>query len=143
VWNVWVADLATGSTSRVSRHNVGQAWGGSWFPDGQRIAYSVEDNLVLANLNGGSIRVIQSPRRGHLIRTPAVSPDGNYVVFQVYRDGAWLLEVASGTMRRVLSDAAAEEFAWSPDGRRVVFHTRRKGAWSVWQLQLDPALVAG
>jgi Tol biopolymer transport system component len=143
VWNVWVADLDTGAVARVSRHNVGQAWGASWFPDGHRIAYSVEDKLVLANLNDGSLRVVPSPRRAHLVRTPAVSPDGKYVVFQVYRDGAWLLDVATGAMRRVLTDAAAEEFAWSPDGRRVVFHTRRKGAWSVWQLQLDPALVAG
>jgi Tol biopolymer transport system component len=143
VWNVWVADLTTGSTSRVSGHDVGQTWGASWFPDGQRFAYSVEDKLVLAHVNNASFRVIPSPRRGHLIRTPAVSPDGNYVVFQVHRDGGWLLDVARGTVRRVLTDVTAEEFAWSPDGHRVVFHTRRNGAWSVWQLELEPKMVAG
>jgi Tol biopolymer transport system component len=139
VWNVWVADLHAGTVSRVSRHGVGQAWGASWFPDGNRIAYSVEDRLVLASLDGGTVRIVPSPRRGRLVRTPAVSPDGRRIVFQVHRDGAWLLEVASGDMRRVLSDTAAEEFAWSPDSRRVVYHTRRNGAWSVWQLELDPA----
>jgi Tol biopolymer transport system component len=143
VWNVWVADVATGSLSRVSHHNVGQAWGASWFPDGHRIAYSVEDRLILTNLHDGSTKVVRSPRRGHLIRTPAVSPDGRYVVFQVQRDGVWLFDVAGGAMRRLLTDAAAEEFAWAPDGRAVAFHTRRNGAWSVWQLQLDPTLVAG
>jgi Tol biopolymer transport system component len=139
VWNVWVADLDTGMVSRVSHHNVGQAWGASWFPDGKRVAYSVEDTLVLARVDDGSARVLPVPRRGRLIRTPAVSPDGKRIVFQVYRDGVWLLDVSSGHMRRVLTDAAAEEFAWSPDGRRVVFHTKRNGAWSVWELQLDPA----
>ena len=143
VWNVWVADVATRSLSRVSRHHVGQTWGASWFPDGHQIAYSVEDRLILANLNDGSTRVVQSPRRGQLIRTPAVSPDGHYVVFQVHRDGVWLFDVKGGAMRRLLSDAAAEEFAWSPDGRAIAFHTQRNGTWSVWQLQLDPTLVTG
>ena len=139
VWNVWVADLAGGTLARVSRHRVGQAWGASWFPDGRRVAYSVEDRLIVANVEDGSARVLARPRPGRLVRTPAVSPDGRLIVFQVYRDGVWLLDVATGSTRRVMDDAAAEEFAWSPDGRRVVFHTRRNGAWSVWQLQLAPA----
>jgi Tol biopolymer transport system component len=99
----------------------------------------VEDRLIVANVEDGSARVLTRPRPGRLVRTPAVSPDGRLIVFQVYRDGAWLLDVATGSTRRVMEDAAAEEFAWSPDGRRVVFHTRRNGAWSVWQLQLAPA----
>jgi Tol biopolymer transport system component len=68
-----------------------------------------------------------------------VSPDGRWVVFQVFRDGAWLLEVATGRMRRVLDDPTAEEFGWSPDSRRVIYHTERQGRWSVWQLVVDPA----
>ena len=139
VWNVWVADLETGALSRVSRHAVGQAWRASWFPDGDRLAYSVEDTLVIASLRDGSSRVLRSPRRGRLIRTPAVSPDGKWIVFQVYRDGVWLLNVSNGSMRRVLGDLTAEEFAWSPDGGRVAYHTRRGGAWSVWQMSFDPA----
>jgi hypothetical protein len=139
VWNVWVADLETGALSRVSRHAVGQAWRASWFPDGDRLAYSVEDTLVIASLRDGSSRVLRSPRRGRLIRTPAVSPDGKWIVFQVHRDGVWLLDVSSGSMRRVLGDLTAEEFAWSPDGGRVAYHTRRGGAWSVWQMSFDPA----
>jgi Tol biopolymer transport system component len=74
-----------------------------------------------------------------LIRTPAASPDGQWVVFQVHRDGAWLFEVASGKMRRVLDDATAEEFAWSPDSTRVIYHARRNGAWALWQFALNPA----
>ena len=139
VWNVWVMDLDAQTLTRVSRHRVGQAWGGSWFPDGDRIAYSVEDTLVIANLKSGTTRMVRSPRRGQLIRTPAVSPDGNWVVFQVQRDGVWLLDASTMTMRRVLADATAEEFAWSPDSSRVVYHARRQRAWSVWQLELYPS----
>ena len=37
----------------------------------------------------------------------------------IYRDGAWVLDAASGAMRRVLADPSAEEFAWSADGHRL------------------------
>jgi len=137
VWNVWIADLAGHSLTRVSHHAVGQAWGASWFPGGTRLAYSVEDRLVIADLSRGTRRVIPSPIRGRLVRTPAVSPDGKWIVFQVHHDGAWLLQTATGKMQRVLSDATAEEFAWSPDSRRVVYHTHHGGGWSLWQLAFD------
>jgi Tol biopolymer transport system component len=53
-------------------------------------------------------------------------------VFQVHRDGMWLLDLRDGSMRRVLQDPTAEEFTWSPDGRRIAFHSRRQGHWGVW-----------
>jgi Tol biopolymer transport system component len=97
----------------------------------------VEDRLVIADLARGTRRVIPSPIRGRLVRTPAVSPDGTWIVFQVHHDGAWLLQTATGRMQRVLTDPTAEEFAWSPDSRRVVYHTHRGGGWSLWQLAFD------
>ena len=91
---------------------------------------------MIADLTAGTTRVLRSPLRGRLVRTPAVSPDGKWIVFQVYRDGVWLLDVGAMTMRPVLADPAAEEFAWSPDSERVAYHTRRQHAWSLWQLAL-------
>lgn len=148
-------ERSRGST-RSSRHAAPQpfpsrGWRGPcapgpatrWFPEGDRLAYSVEDTLVIvhlgAHLGRGTAHVVRSPRPERLVRTPAVSPDGRWIVFQVHRDGAWLLDVSTGRMRRVLDDGIAEEFAWSPDGRRVIYHTKRHGAWSLWQLVLPPA----
>ena len=139
VWNVWTVEVPTRSLTRVSRHAVGQAWGPSWFPDGQRLAYSVEDTLVIVDVRSGRSQTYRSPVRGRLVRTPAVSPDGRRIVFQVFRNGVWMLDLASGRMQRVLSDATAEEFAWTPAGDAVAYHARVRGTWSIWRLPLGPA----
>jgi Tol biopolymer transport system component len=124
--------LDTGEMTRVTNHPFGQVWGGAWFPDGRRLAYSHEDRLVLVDLDSGRSTTYPSPRPGHLVRTPAVSPDGQWIMFQVFRDGAWLLDLKTESMTRVLDDASAEEFTWAPDGRRVAFHSRRNGSWGLW-----------
>jgi len=132
VWNLWLTNLDTGDMQRLTSHADGQPWGGSWFPDGRRIAYSREDRLIVLDVATGKSRTYPAPERGQLLRTPAVSPDGNRVIFQVYRDGAWLLELGDGSMRKVLADPSAEEYTWSPDGHRVAYHSRRSGEWGVW-----------
>lgn len=136
VWNLWLANADGSDLRRLTRHRVGQAWGGSWFPDGRRIAYSVENQLVILDLLTGQRRVLQSPRAGQLVRTPAVSPTGERIVFQVHHDGAWIADVRTGGMTRVLADPTAEEFTWASDGHHVAYHSHTNGAWSVWMMAL-------
>jgi len=73
---------------------------------------------------------------GRLLRTPAVSPAGDRIVFQVRQSGMWMLHVASGRAVRVLADRSAQEFAWAPDGRVVAFHSERGGAWEIWAVRV-------
>ena len=131
VWNLWVQSLDERLPRRVTDYSYGQTWSASWFPDNRRICYTHEDKVVVRDLSTGQARQFASPIAGRLVRTPAVSPDGSKVVFQVFRNGAWLLDVGSGSMRRILSDPAAEEFAWAPGGDRIAFHTLRGGQWGI------------
>jgi hypothetical protein len=134
VWNLWTADLDDGQLRQITSYPDGQPWGGSWFPDGHRLAYGHESQLVVLDVQTGVRQTQPAPVRGHLVRSPAVSPDGRYVIFQVVRDGVWLLDTRNGSMRRVLDDPTAEEYSWSPDGRRVAFHSLRANGWGVWVL---------
>jgi TolB protein len=136
VWNLWLRDLSTGALQRHTSFRAGQVWGASWFPDGRALAYSHDEQLIISHLDAREDIVVDSPRRGRLVRTPAVSPDGKSVVFQVFRDGVWLLDVATRTTRRILDDPTAEEFAWSPDGGRIAYHSRRDGAWKIWVMSV-------
>ena len=134
VWNLWLQPAAGGGARRVTNYRYGQTWAASWFPDDRRIAYSHEDTLMVMDLQTGEATRYRTPVKGQLVRTPAVSPDGTKIIFQVFGHGAWLLDLADGSMQRVLTDPTAEEFAWSPDGRRVAFHSRRDGQWGIYVL---------
>ena len=134
VWNLWVLDLSSREMARLTNHRHGQVWSGAWFPDGRRLAYSHEDRLIILDMTSGQSEIYPSPRKRQLVRTPAVSPDGRWIMFQVFRDGAWLFDLSDGSMRRVLDDPSAEEFTWSPDGRSVAFHSRRSGEWALWMM---------
>ena len=134
VWNLWLLTLASGEMRQLTHFRYGQTWSASWFPDGRRICYTHEDRVVVLDLERSTSHEYRTPVPRRLLRTPAVSPDGQRVVFQVYRDGAWMLNLKDGSMVRMLTDPSAEEFAWSPDGRRVAFHSRRDGEWGIWMM---------
>jgi hypothetical protein len=136
VWNLWLRDLASGAMQRHTSYRSGQVWGASWFPDSRSFAYSHDEQLVISHLDGRGDIIVDTPRPGRLVRTPAVSPDGRRVVFQVFGDGVWMLDVSSGSMRRILDDPSAEEFAWAPDGQRIAYHSRRDGDWKIWVMNV-------
>jgi Tol biopolymer transport system component/cytosine/adenosine deaminase-related metal-dependent hydrolase len=73
------------------------------------------------------------PLRG--LRSPAVSPDGQRVVFAALGD-LWIRE-PGGSLTRLTDDAWIEAFPrWSPDGESLVFAADRDGTMDLWTREI-------
>jgi Tol biopolymer transport system component len=132
VWNLWALDLDSGKSHRLTSNASGRPLGGSWFPDGHRIAYSGGGSIIVLDVATGKPAIYPSPQPGRKTGSPAVSLDGRWVIYAVSGDGAWLLDMADGSSRKVLSDPSIGDFTWSPDSGRVAYYNRREGEWNVW-----------
>ncbi len=76
------------------------------------------------------------PVRG--VVAPAVSPDGQQVVFTALGD-IWLLDAARGATPRQLTDDPFVDVqpVWSRDGRRIAYATDREGSLDIWVRDMD------
>jgi Tol biopolymer transport system component len=131
VWNLWLLSSESGDMRQLTS-TLRAAVERLVVPGRSPHRLHARGQIVVLDLADGRTREFSSPVAGHLVRTPVVSPDGTKIIFQVHRQGAWLLNVADGSMLCALTDGTAEEFAWAPDGRRVAFHSRRDGEWGIY-----------
>ncbi len=73
------------------------------------------------------------------VRQPAISPDGEKVLF-TYQGDIWQVSHAGGLATRITSHPANEQFpAWSPDGSSLAFSSDRNGNYDIFSLSLDGA----
>ncbi len=132
VWNLWLASIDSRILQRLTHYTAGRTQMASWFADGRRLCYGHADQLIVLDVATGKTQEYRSPVADAALGPVAVAPDGRKVMFHVARNGAWLLSLHDGSMRRVLADPTATAFAWAPDSRRVAFHSGRNGKWGVW-----------
>src|SRR5205085_1337279 len=88
---------------------------------GREIVFASGGDIWSASVDGGEARLLVSDPA--LESRPLFSPDGTRVAFVSTRTGngdVYVLDLASGAVKRVTYDAAAETLdAWSRDGRRL------------------------
>jgi hypothetical protein len=140
--DLFIADAATG---RIQRKLISTAAdphfdslqfissAGAWDPTGQRFAVGAirTGRPVIAIFDadsGDRQREIELPGIDEVFN-PAWSPDGRQIAFSGLAGGysdLWVMDVESGTMRKLTNDAFADlQPSWSPDSRRLVFTTDR------------------
>ncbi|MBM3747597.1 MAG: hypothetical protein FJW34_17565 [Acidobacteria bacterium] len=85
------------------------------------------------------------PQAGEGAIMPAVSPQGNRLVFsRLFADSnIWRIEASgpggpAGAPRQVVASTRADSWpAFSPDGRRIAFESSRSGGFGVWLANAD------
>lgn len=74
-----------------------------------------------------------------LISAPALSPDGNTMVFE-WCDDLWLAPSGGGEAKRWMDEPGRDAYPrFTPDGKRIVFSSNRSGAMEIY----SRALIGG
>lgn len=100
-YEVWEVPFAGGEPIRVSRTPRG-VQGHRWRPDGRELALTMMDEPPArraASRRAGFAEVVLDEQRDH--------------------SSLWVMDVGSGTLRRVTSGVTVFRFEWSPDGSRI------------------------
>lgn len=114
----------------------------SWAPDDRRIVFQGP-----ASSGGGFAVHVLDVGRGTATRvrinarSPAWSPDGNWIAFNDSDlGGIWLMRPDGSNARRILAEGY--EPAWSPDGQRIAFVSERDGPLNVYIAAADGSGVS-
>lgn len=115
-------------------------------PDGTRLAVSLEvdsgePNIAVVDLFSPSqITALTDSHDGlwgH--RSPAWSPDGEWICYNDFRD-LWIVPAEGGETRRLTADSGGDKDpVWSPGGRYIYFSSRREDTRALWRVRTQGA----
>ena len=130
--------------TRDAQRNHGSA---SWFPHGDKIAFTSAAQIFVMDHNGGN-RVRLSQRADVSDQKPAWSPDGTKIAFYSNRDAQnprrgieddiYVMNADGTNVVRLTDHPSADRVpAWSPDGKWIAFHSLRDGTiqnanWNIY-----------
>ncbi len=142
-WDVYRIDRDGAGLARLTAHPAYDAWP-TWSPDGRELVFvSYRDgNLDLYRMSSGVVDENIAAPEATITRItqgespsiePSWSPDGRWIAFSAWHDGAYRVEAVSlaDQTRQVVAIAPAggdlRQPAWSPDGRQVAYLDQRYG----------------
>jgi hypothetical protein len=105
--------------------------GPCWSPDGEFIVYTRNNAVWRVAPDGSGAQLLRSTCGG-----PAVSPDGTRIVYSVWLNGIWTMNVDGGDVRQLTSGDDGNP-SWSPDGTRIAFSSTRAGNYEIYVMTAD------
>ena len=133
---LWALPLLGGSPRRLG--NLTSTGGGAWSPDGQKIAYTLNDEVRVARNDGTDLGALAKIKgRPYL---PRWSPDGRTVRFTFGLpnssdpDTIWEVAADGSNLHRVFPELHDSHCcgAWSADGRYFVFSAFNGDTLNIW-----------
>ena len=137
--DVWVLDVARGTSSRISPERKDE-FDPAWFPDGERLVYVCDRggmyDLCERPSSGGAEKILVRTNQDKLL--PTVSPDGRHVLVAVAEGGNFtrvLMPLSGeGDARRLSAESrfSEEHPVLSADGRWTAFDSSESGQREVY-----------
>ncbi|MGA9397210.1 MAG: hypothetical protein WBV22_03025 [Anaerolineaceae bacterium] len=120
---------------------VVQSYYPSFAPDGASVVFASnrdgEFELYETSLSG---EVVEIPTVKQEVASPAISPDGNWIVFTIVSsqdNNAIALTPRQGGEVTILYDRDGWDPTWSPDGRRILFAGHVEGRVQLFIMNRD------
>jgi Tol biopolymer transport system component/DNA-binding winged helix-turn-helix (wHTH) protein len=132
---IWIVPIQGGTPQRVGDVTVDAA---QWFPDGQRLLCSNNQEIFSIQRDGS--------QRRHIATTDGIAarfswrPDGSVFRFTLWKDRygitIWEASADGSNLHRVSPDWSEMPDdccgTWSPDGKSYVFRSRQNGQHDLW-----------
>jgi Tol biopolymer transport system component/predicted Ser/Thr protein kinase len=140
--DLWMYRLDRATWTRLTSSPIPGSQLAVWSPDGSRIVYGAlppsgppQSNLYTVSSSGGSSEPLLETGED---KVPTDwSPDGRFVLFELYRLDAgadlWLLEVATGKLSPLVQARADQvQGRFSPDGNSLAYVSNESGRPEVY-----------
>jgi Tol biopolymer transport system component len=140
--HIYVMDADGTNLRQLTNDSVYGENNPDWSPDGSRIAFERNGQIVIGNADGTNQTVVPHSDQD-TDRLPSWSPDGTKLA--VARDRGftqiekiWVISL-DGTEAVQLTGGLSQDTdpEWSPDGSRIAFTTNREGPTSVYVMNAD------
>ncbi len=110
--------------------------------DGRRFVFERAGEIWIANSDGSDARRAYDPPPSTFPSLPALSSDGESIVFFLSTGGPlgdyWVVRTSGGPARQLTFDhSAGGSAAWTPDNRSIVFPSARSGSMTLWQIDSE------
>jgi Tol biopolymer transport system component len=141
--NIWIAPGGDASRARqiTSSNEFEGATGLSWTPNGKIVYASASGNfdIWVMNVDGSDKKQLTFEPDDDV--SPAMTPDGRYIVFASNRAGKWSniwrMDADGGHPKQLTNGIEDMRPSCSPDSRWVVYSNADSAKTTLWKVSID------